>query len=152
MFCDFGIFLFLGIGLFLTGIKILLAVMSWELNVSCIASYGINPDQPTSSHTFHRVLSRLCFLSVAMLTLKGRWSRILNKKAYHLVMEARNKIWSQGMTRHSYFCQEEYAHSRRWKWMIFILGKSRGWVSESEAHSVMIFWKQNSNWLLKFVA
>lgn len=127
MFCNFGIFL--GIGLFLTGVKILLAVMNWELKDSWTASYGISPDQHTSSHTFNRVLFPLCFLSVAMLTLKSRWFRILNKKAYHLVMEARNKIWSQGMTRRSYFCQEEYAHSRRWKWMIFVSSKSRGWVS-----------------------
>ena len=129
MFCDFGIFLFLGIGLFLTGVKILLAMMNWELIDSWTASYGINPDQPISSFTFSRVLSPLCLLSVAPLTLKSRWSRILTKKAYHLVKEARNKIWSQALTRHSYLYQEEYAHLRRKIWMIFISSKSLGWVS-----------------------
>ena len=138
MFYHFVIYLtvvfhfFLGIGPLLTGAQILLAVMNWELNDSCVASYGISLDQPTSSLTFSRVLfSPFWILFVAPLTLKSNWSRILDKKTYHLVMEDRNKIWSQGMIRRSYFCQEEYAQSRRRKWMIFILSKSRGWVSSA---------------------
>ena len=125
MFCNFGIFLFLGIALSLTGVKILLAVMNWELKDSWTASYGINPDQPTSPLTLSWVfVSPFWILFVAPLTLKSNWSRILDKKTYHLVMEARNKIWSQGMIRHSYVCQEEYAHSRGRKWMISMLSMS----------------------------
>ena len=154
MFCYFVIYLtvvfhfFLVIGPFLTGAQILLAVMNWELNDSCIASYGINLDQPTSSLTFSRVLfSPFWILFVAPLTLKSKWFRILNKKAWHLVMEARKKIWSQRMTRHSYLYQEEYAQSRRRKWRISILSKSRGWFAlatkqgwEVEIRSIKIFW------------
>ena len=44
-------------------------------------------------------------------------------------MEVRKKIWSQGTTRHSYLYQEQYTHSKRRKWRISILSKSRGWFA-----------------------
>ena len=68
----FNVSFFLGIGPFLTGVKILLTVMNRELNDSCIVLYGINLDQHSSSLTSSRVVYPFCILFVAPLTLKSK--------------------------------------------------------------------------------